>query len=78
MFGTHGAQVDTKSREGNTALHLAAGAGHAHVVTWLLYHDADVNAENEQRTTPLLLAAQGGNVDAKRQRHEPRREKQNR
>lgn len=60
VFGTHGAQVDTKNREGNTALHLAADAGHARVITWLLDHGADVNAKNEQWTTPLLRAAQGG------------------
>lgn len=57
-----GAHVNTESRRGNTALHLAST--HAAIVRHLLAAGADVDARNEQGETALFLAAKAGATDA--------------
>lgn len=49
---------------GRTALHYAAGAGHADIVDTLLHSDARLHAIDDRGRTPLHDAAQGCHVDA--------------
>eukprot|EP00435_Cladocopium_sp_Y103_P048813 s131_g14.t1 len=49
-----------------TALHWAAGNGHAAVVKFLLTNNADIDARGYGRRTPLHLAAGQGHVDCVR------------
>ena len=46
--------------KGNNLLHIAAMGGHVKVVEKLLNSRMDVNAENEIRMTPLMLATESG------------------
>jgi hypothetical protein len=50
------------NREGKewSALHYAAFAGHAEVVSYLLEHGADLNALSTNGSTPLMMAAREG------------------
>jgi ankyrin repeat protein len=58
-----GAQVN---REGWTPLHYAASAPEAKVVAWLLDRGAEINAVSPTGTTPLMMAARYGAIDAAR------------
>ncbi len=60
----HKAKVDTRDRDGRTALHVAAANGHAELVAALLDAGADVQARDAHGMTPLLAAARGGRVSA--------------
>jgi ankyrin repeat protein len=59
-----GINVMARSSEGNTPLHVAAGAGDVNVIDLLLEHGADIDAENTLRNTPLLMAVKAGHVVA--------------
>ena len=56
--------VNAADHEGNTGLHIACLKGHYHVVNALLYQQGaeplNVNAQNIQQETPLLIAAKFG------------------
>ena len=52
----HGADVNTRSSEGDTPLHAAVRNGSAEVVELLLRHGADVNAPDDKGQTPLEVA----------------------
>jgi uncharacterized protein len=52
-----GAEIN---RPGWTALHYAATAGSLPIVRLLLDHDAYIDAESPNKTTPLMMAARGG------------------
>lgn len=60
----HKARIDARDPQGRTALHEAAFAGHAGIVTALLGAGADVRARDAQERTPLLDAARGGRLGA--------------
>jgi ankyrin repeat protein len=60
----HGAEVDVRDNEGETALHCAATNGHHKVVALLLEHGAEVDAEGYPGLTPLDLAATNGHYKA--------------
>ena len=49
-----------KRPDSTTALQLAAAGGHAAAVELLLDAGADVNAADDEGTTPLMLAAEEG------------------
>ena len=51
----HGADINGKNRDGNTALHLAVFLGHAETAKLLLKSGADVNAKNGDNATPVDL-----------------------
>ena len=51
-----GANVNTKDRRGNTALHHAASEGYIDIVKYLLNCNADARALNRQRLMPLEMA----------------------
>jgi ankyrin repeat protein len=55
-----GAEIN---RPGWTALHYAAAAGSLPIVRLLLDHDAYIDAESPNKTTPLMMAARAGHRD---------------
>ncbi|MBN3320245.1 ASB3 protein, partial [Atractosteus spatula] len=55
--------VNSRTYEGETALHLAARKGHCVIVGRLLEAGADVNQVTNEETTPLFLAVQNGHTD---------------
>jgi ankyrin repeat protein len=54
-----GAEVN---RPGWTALHYAAAAGNDDIVSMLLEKSAYIDAESPNKTTPIMMAAQAGNI----------------
>jgi ankyrin repeat protein len=58
----HGAEINAKTDDGNTPLHVALP--HPAVVRLLLERRADVNAVNGRDRTPLHEAAQEGHLQA--------------
>ena len=60
LFKNYVQWVDNpRSRREETALHVAAAAGQAQVVRWLVDNGADVNKTTSGGDTPLLLAVMG-------------------
>ena len=51
----HGADINGRNRDGNTALHLAIFLGHAGTAELLIKNGADVNAKNNDGATPIDL-----------------------
>jgi len=63
----HGANVNLKeSRGGQTALMWAVANKHPEIVKLLVEHGADVRARSKGDFTPLLFAAQQGDVESGR------------
>jgi len=61
----HGAEVNAKeSARGQTALMWAVAEKHPEVVRLLVAHGADVHAHSTSGFTPLLFAAQQGDLDS--------------
>ena len=58
-----GMNVDAADADGNTALLLAAEAGHGHVVNELLWHKANPNSVRTDGDTPLIVAARRGDAE---------------
>ena len=58
----HGVDVNTRTREGRTALMFAVINKHAATVQTLLEFGADVNAQSDLGFTPLILAACSGDA----------------
>lgn len=54
------------NKTGWTALHYAATGGHLAIIELLLEHHAYIDAESPNGTTPLMMAAQYGSIDAVR------------
>lgn len=53
---SHGAKIDSKDGEGNTALHLACQHGHDTIVKALLIFQADFLSKNNKDETPFQVA----------------------
>ena len=66
LITTHGCHVDATAKNGQTALWIAADAGHTSAVANLLEHGARVTNPQPARPsiTPLHAAAKHGHVDA--------------
>ena len=60
---THGADINARSADECTPLHLASEMGNLDFVRWLLNHGAEVNPQNAYGLTPLHLAAIHGLTD---------------
>ena len=58
-----GADVNVKTRDGQTPLHWAASFNHAGVAELLIANMADVNAKNKFGSTPLHYAASKGHKE---------------
>lgn len=56
--------LEQKDRDGNTALALAAAAGHVAVIDGLVGAGANVNSTNAKGDSPLLMAAAKGKLEA--------------
>ncbi|KAF2349478.1 Ankyrin repeat-containing domain [Trinorchestia longiramus] len=54
--------IDMVNRDGNTALHLAAAKANLTACVRLLEGGCHVNCSNKENVTPLMMAAQSGNV----------------
>jgi len=54
------------NREGWSALHYAAANGHVEVLRHLIEQHAYLDSESPNRTTPLMMAARQGKLDAVR------------
>jgi ankyrin repeat protein len=65
-YAAEGFDVNEKSKQGKTALILAAAAGHAKVVEALIDLHADVQAQDKNGATALILAATEGHAEAVR------------
>jgi len=53
----------TRNLQGNSLLLCACEGGHVEVVSWLLQNGHSADDMNKKRKTPLLVAAQYGNVE---------------
>lgn len=53
---SRGAVIDIRNIHGQTPLYLAVEHGNLDAIRTLLEHDADVNAEDREGTTPLQVA----------------------
>ena len=58
-----GADINTTSPNGFTALHRAAQNGHLEVVKFLLKHGAKLKAQASDKSTPLSLAQDNKHSD---------------
>jgi hypothetical protein len=58
----HGADIEARDEDGDTAICLAVAEGHMDVVDMLLEVGADVNVRGSERFTLLHWAAYGGNA----------------
>ena len=61
-----GADVDARDRYGQTALMLAAHAGHREVVEALIAHRANLNTTAKYGLSALMLALVAGHVEVAR------------
>eukprot|EP00731_Ephydatia_muelleri_P014725 Em0008g445a len=55
-----GADINTRDKDGQTALHISSKNGHTDTVVALLERGADINARDQMHRTPLDLARQHG------------------
>ncbi|NZA28681.1 ankyrin repeat domain-containing protein [Luteimonas sp. SJ-92] len=58
----HKAKAGARGRDGRTALHQAAFAGHAEIAAALVAAGADAQARDDQGRTPLLESARGARL----------------
>jgi ankyrin repeat protein len=64
LLTSRGADVQARTKEGRTAIHVAARqAGTAEIVRLLLDKGADANDKDQAGATPLLLAAESGDLN---------------
>lgn len=54
--------IESRTDKGETALHIAIGRCDAFIVQLLLNHGANIFAEANDKSTPITLAAESGNV----------------
>ena len=63
LCGRYG-EINSRTREGRTALHLATLNGHVSTARFLLQKGANVNLTDNNQWTPLRLAAENGHLRA--------------
>ncbi len=56
----HGADVNSRDKEGATPLHSSIFTGNIEIVKLLLNHGAKINARDNKGLTPLTLASKRG------------------
>jgi serine/threonine-protein phosphatase 6 regulatory ankyrin repeat subunit A len=57
LLVSHGADVNSLDRDGETSLHKASARGNLDVVKFLIIHGAEIDIKANDGTTPLYLAA---------------------
>ena len=62
-----GILLDSRDRDGNTALWMAAYMGYEEAVKLLLMYDANVDRPNRQGVTPLCIACRNGHMSILRE-----------
>ena len=63
LVGEAGLPVDARTKDGSSALHLAAWQGHLDVCQWLVAEaGADAHARNNYGCNAVIWAAQGGKL----------------
>ncbi|KAF8769899.1 Serine/threonine-protein phosphatase 6 like protein [Argiope bruennichi] len=60
---THGAVVNLRDSDNNSALHLAVQHNKRFFTEVLIHFDADVNLRNSVGETPLIIAVKNGNLE---------------
>ena len=55
-----GAEVNVKTDNGRTPMHLAAEGGHLDVMQWLNAEGLEINVKDNGGNTPLTLAIESG------------------
>ena len=63
LYARYG-EINTRTREGRTALHLSTLNGHVSTARFLLQKGANVNVTDNNQWTPLRLAAENGHLGA--------------
>ena len=63
MLIAHGADVNAKDNDGETALMIAASQSNPKILTVLLEAGADIDAQNKKGETALMAAAARANLD---------------
>lgn len=64
MITLSGAELEARSNDGSTALHLAASKGHVEVMQLLMDRSADLDALNIAARSPLHVAILSSQQDA--------------
>lgn len=59
---SEGFDINKRSDNGRTPLHIAVGNSHYDACCWFIEHGADVNAKDENGLTPLHLAVYKKNI----------------
>jgi len=59
-----GADVESRTELGRTALHCACSFGNRHLVELLISNGANVNATDNEGYTPIFLAVQSSNASS--------------
>lgn len=62
MLLTGGFSLEAVNECGSSELHLAALTGYDHIVTFLLMEGAQINQQNNRRSTPLHAAVTGNSL----------------
>ena len=60
---SEGADVNSKNKNGSTALHKAAYSGNLEIVKLLVQANANVNSQNKLKISPMAIAAIHGRTD---------------
>jgi ankyrin repeat protein len=63
LLFTHGANINARSADNWTPLHIASLEGHLEIVKWLLDKGADASSREKYGMTPLHFAASGGHLE---------------
>ncbi|KAI8576828.1 hypothetical protein K450DRAFT_158615, partial [Umbelopsis ramanniana AG] len=58
-----GAKLDTRTNNGDTALHIAVKFNQSDAATTLIKHGAEINDENQEKQTPVQIAILQDNAD---------------
>ena len=54
---SHGANIESKAKDGFTLLHYASQKGHFQIVEYLISHGANIESKTNDGFTPLHIAS---------------------
>ena len=70
----NGAQIEAKTNNGDTSLHIAAAKNSLEIVKYLVENGAQIDARNKDNETPFLLSNKNRNADVSRYLLEKKRD----